>query len=187
MSRCIKSLVDNDINYIIVDDGSLNNLHLLLYRNVLYLPRNIGTYKAFEVGLKEISTEYVMRVDADDYITGVPKLDKDFDAFVNNIDGKISLNPATFLSTPYAGMGGIVVRTELLKKLWYSETRYYGDIIIFMRLLCRAKCKMNKVCTYVYDREESLITKMPTTKRLRYIKSAKNIMKRELERCKNGG
>jgi glycosyltransferase involved in cell wall biosynthesis len=160
VERCIRSIEDHGLKYIIVDDGSDDRSHLKKYDRVVELEKNVGTYKAFEIGLALVDTKYVMRVDSDDYIVGVPDVSSGCDAYVNTLNRKVSLNPEEFLRRPYAGLNGITVKTEILKREWYSYVRYAADIIIYMRLIRRYKCCANKDDLYVYDRQHSNISTM---------------------------
>ncbi len=176
LKKCIKSIEKYNLKYIIVDDCSdlEYKKDLLALENVIYLEKNQGTYKAFKHGLDFVTTEYTMRVDADDYILGVPNLETMRDAYINDIDNKISLNPLEFLKRPFAGFGGTTVKTDILKKIWFSEIRYYGDIVNFTKLIHGYDCVFNDTNLYHYNRtNNNSITHMKD--RLRYIEIAKKI------------
>lgn len=183
LERCIGSLEKFGLDYIIVDDASDNKTHLSSYENVVCLPKNVGPFKAFEQGLNLVRTPYVMRVDADDYILGVPDISSGYDAYINNVHRRISLSPEVFAERPYAGLSGIVAKTDVLKAVWTSDIKYCADIIIFNRIIMRYRCKMNDECLYVYDLSGSNVTKMPGRKQ--YIDEAKKIMKKELQEYQN--
>lgn len=180
LKRCIDSIEKFGLDYVIVDDGSEKTGHLSEYKNVIYLKENVGTYKAFRIGIESINTLYTMRVDADDYISGVPDIGKGLDAYINNIDGKITLDPQKFSERPYAGFNGAVVKTKVLCEMWFSGVRYYGDIINFSRLISQYKCVLNDKVLYVYDKEvHGSITKRKDKQK--HIDYAKAKIKEELK------
>ena len=183
LRRCIDSINMYGIRYIIVDDNSDNVEHLKEYDNVILLNKNVGTYKAFEIGMETVDTGYIMRVDADDYITGKPDISSFRDAYINNIHGMITLDLDSFIKKPYAGLGGAVVKVDVLKDVWYSCAMYAADIIIFVRLVKRYDCVMNKKCLYVYDRTHSTITKIDHNIRREHLNYAKSVAMAELLYC----
>jgi len=159
LSRCIASIEKYDIPYILVDDASSNNPILEDYKNVIRLKDNVGPYKAFEAGLNEVSTEYVMRVDADDYIYGVPDISDGYEAYINNLDSRVYTTIPEFLDSPYAGLNGLVIKTEVCKKLWYTGLKYHADIVIFCRILRGCRFYVNPKSIYFYDKELSEIAR----------------------------
>ena len=182
LKRCIDSVVAQRVKYIIIDDASDNTEHLKQYENVITLDKNVGFYSAFLVGLKQVSTEYVLKVDADDYITGIPDISSGYDAYINNIDEKITLIPEKFIARPYAGLGGAVVKSDVLLDVWGTDLKYYGDIVNFTRLISRYKCKLNDECLYVYDKKYSLITSMDFSTRMEWITKAKKLAQNEINK-----
>lgn len=179
LKRCIDSVVAQGLKYILVDDASDSTEHLEQYENVIMLDENVGAYKAFEIGLNLVDTRYVMRVDGDDYITGVPQIDENYDAIFLNIDGKVTLDVEEFICRPYAGLNGGIIRTNIMKKEWFSGVLYYGDIINFVKIISKYKCKLLDESTYVYDRDYSFITKMDSKLRFEYIENAKKLAREE--------
>ena len=112
--------------------------------------KNLGPYGAFELGLEHVRTPWVMRVDCDDYLISEPIFDESYDAWCNDFNGKVNLDPEDFLKKPYAGLTGIVVKTPIMRRVWTSELSIFGDIVIFHRLLRQFKVtKYDKDC-YVY-------------------------------------
>lgn len=182
--RCVKSIEEQGIEYIIVDDCSTENKNYLVnFKNVHYLKKNSGTYKAFEYGLNLVKTKYTMRVDADDYIVGVPDTSSDMDGYINNIHGKITLNIDDFVKKPYAGLNGAVIKTDIFKKEWYSDLRYCADIIIFVKIVGKYNCVLNEKSLYRYvKRKKNSITAMKD--RSMYVRYCKDIMMREYDKIK---
>jgi len=175
MQRCIASLEKYGLKYIIIDDGSDDEhvSNLSKYKNVtIYLRENTGPYIAWKHGLECVDTKYVMRVDSDDYIIGVPDVSTGRDAYVNNLHGKISLAPKTFRENPFAGLGGIVVKTWIMDKIWQASPGYMFDVVIFHRLLIHYKPIMNRECLYVYEdnRPGSVTKTMRETKMVQQIR-----------------
>lgn len=149
MKRCMESVIATGLPYIIVDDCSDEafRANLLPYNNVIFLDKNVGTYKAFEVALHQVKTPYVTRMDSDDYFLCTPTIFDDYDAYVNTFGGKVKLDLMEFAEQPYAGTNGMTAKTDVIKKVWlYDDTRTYGDIIIFARLL-----RKYRVVAYVQD------------------------------------
>jgi glycosyltransferase involved in cell wall biosynthesis len=151
--KCIDSIEKQGLNYWIVDDCSLPKYMNSLdrFKGVWFLPKNLGPYGAFEFLLDKVETPYVMRVDADDYITGFPDIKDGHDAYVNNVNNKVSIDPVEFRKRPYAGLNGIVVKTDVLKSVWMTKWKYLCDIVIFHRLLLKHDCVMNETSLYVYQ------------------------------------
>ena len=146
LKRCIDSLEQFNIKWILVDDHSDNRPPYPHLRT----DRNLGPYGAFEVGLQHVRTPWVMRVDCDDYLISEPVFNDSYDAWCNDFNGKVNLDPEKFLITPYAGLTGIVVKTSIMRRVWTRELTVYGDIVIFHRLLRQFKVtKYEKDC-YVY-------------------------------------
>ena len=173
--KCMDSLEKYGINAIIVDDASDYEFRKNLepYPNVIQLNENVGPYKAFLVGLNNVTTKYVMKVDADDYIIGVPDISTGEDAYINNIDGKISLDPVKFRRFPYAGMNGATVKTSIMKDIWRPTEGFMHDVVIFHRLLLKYKPVFNPKSLYEYvkGREGSITYNI-----------AKNRMQRKLRK-----
>ena len=146
LKRCIDSLEQFNIKWILVDDHSDNRPTYPHLRT----DRNLGPYGAFELALEHVRTPWVMRVDCDDYLISEPVFNDSYDAWCNDFNGKVNLDPEKFLITPYAGLTGIVVKTSIMRRVWTSELTVYGDIVIFHRLLRQFKVtKYEKDC-YVY-------------------------------------
>ena len=186
VKRCVDSIVRHGVAVILVDDNSDDRDYLSsLSASIVPLPKNIGQYRAFRIGLEMVDTTYVMRVDSDDYILGIPDISSDADAYINNIDNKVSLDVEVFLSRPYAGLNGAVIKTEIAKDIWFTELKRYGDIVNFALLTSRYECVMNEKCLYVYDRQYSTVTKAKRSNRLEDIRTAVRTA-RELIRSKNG-
>lgn len=152
MARCMKSVIETGLEYIIVDDGSDPEYRdfLSAYDNVILLPKNVGTYKAFEVALNTITTPYVTRMDSDDYFVSTPVIYGDHDAYANTIGGMVKLKLDEFSKAPYAGLNGITVKTEVLKAVWCSKMRSFCDAIMFARILREYDVVANKVDNYRY-------------------------------------
>lgn len=180
LDRCIDSVNRFNLDYIIVDDCSKKEYkeNLRKYDNVLYLKENLGVAQATIEALKNVKSDYIYRIDADDYILGVPDISSNEDAYINRFNGKISLNFNEFIKRPYAGLNGSVIKTHIAKKIWDVNIRYYEDIIIFSRLINNYKCVFNEIELYFYDSgREGSITSMKD--RLKHINYAKNIAKKE--------
>ena len=146
LKRCIDSLDQFQIKWIIVDDHSDNRPPYPHLRT----DKNLGPYGAFELALEHIRTPWVMRVDCDDYLISTPVFDESYDAWCNNFGGKVNIDADGFLKKPYAGLTGIVVKTGIMRRVWTSELTTFGDMVIFHRLLRQFKVtKYEKDC-YVY-------------------------------------
>ncbi len=185
--RCVDSVRSAGLPCVLVDDGSDDRAFLeTLECELLLLPKNIGHYRAFRAGLEMVETPYVMRVDSDDYITGAPDVSDGFDAYVNNIDDRISLDPEAMVRRPYAALNGITVKTEVMKKVWFTGLKGVGDLVIFVDLLLNYRCKMNERCLYVYDKRNRTLTRRPFNERQRDLRIARETAK-EMIRSKNGG
>ena len=184
LKRCIDSLERFGIDYIIVDDCSGSSF-LNSYKNVISLDENLGHYRAFEIGLKEVKTEFVMKIDADDYITFRNEIFGDYDAYINNIRGKISLDPKVYTTAPYGALGGSIIKRDVLVDVWSTNLKYCNDIVIFTRLICKYKCTFFEKCNYVYDTNYSSIVTMKN--RNKYVIEARKLAREELKKgCGNG-
>ncbi len=180
--RCIDSIKSAGLHCILVDDGSKERAFLhSLGCELLLLPKNIGHYKAFRAGLELIETEYVMRIDSDDYITGVPDISSGFDAYINNVDNRVSLDAEEMIARPYAALNGITVKTDVLKDVWFTGLRGAGDLVVYVKLILNYRCKMNDECLYVYDKKHRTITRRPFNERQRDIKRAREFAMKLLE------
>lgn len=183
--RCMDSIKQFGLSYIIIDDASTNKDVSEYYPESIILPKNVGTYKAFNEGLKLVPTKYIMRVDGDDYITGVPDISSNYDAYLNDIEGKVPRTVEQCITQPYAGFNGATVKTKVLRKMWYTGVKYMGDIINLARLLKNFKCKFNDTSLYVYDYgRPGSITSAPFSIRKNDIAHAKRII--EMERNLSG-
>lgn len=183
LDRCIRSIVDLGVGYILVDDFSENRSHIGRYENTILLDRNTGAYPAFLSGLNEVKTKYVMRVDADDYIIGIPNICGNYDAYISNTDNRATLDVEEFIKKPYSTISGAVVLTDVMLDIWGTELKYYGDILNYTRLINRYKCKIVD-SFYVYDRDHSMITKLDRELRLKWINKAKILARKEINQRK---
>lgn len=184
--RCVDSVNRAGLHCIVVDDGSADREFLrALDCELLLLPKNIGHYKAFRAGLELVEGEYVMRVDSDDTIVGVPDVSDGYDAYINNLDGRISLDAVEMIRRPYAGLNGITVKTEVMKDVWFTGLRGTGDLVIFVNLVLNYRCKMNDECLYVYDKEHRTITRRSFNERQSDLRKARELALKLLEEKKN--
>jgi len=183
VERCIKSITDLNLKYIIVEDMSTeyDTEYLKHYDNVIFNTKNEGCYEAFEIGFRQVKTEYVLKMDADDYIIGYPDVSSNHDAYVNNIDNSISLIPKDFAHRPYAGLNGIVAKTSALLDAWTTELKFFNDIIIFTKLINRYDCVLNDTNYYVYDKEFSGIISLPFDEKMEYVIIAKKLALKEVQ------
>lgn len=146
LKRCIDSLDQFHIKWILVDDYSDNRPTYPHLRT----DENLGPYGAFELALEHVRTPWVMRVDCDDYLISEPVFDESYDAWCNDFNGKVNLNADEFFKKPYAGLTGIVVKTPIMRRVWTSELTTFGDMVIFHRLLGQFKVTKYKKDCYVY-------------------------------------
>jgi len=183
MERCMNSIINCNLGYVIVNDGSNSEFTPVLskYDNVIHLGKNVGLYKAFKIGLDSVTTPYVTKADSDDVMLRPPMIDEEHDAFVNSLDGMISLKLDDFIKRPYAGLSGITAKTEVLKSVWYQGVECMGDIIIFSRLLRDYKLKMNELETYRYiPRKGNSMTNISDELRETYKSNTLKIVMQEL-------
>ena len=146
LKRCIDSLDQFQIKWILVDDHSDNRPPYPHLRT----DKNLGPYGAFELGLMHVRTPWVLRMDCDDYLISKPIFNESYDAWCNSFNDRVKIHPEAFLNSPYAGLTGIVVKTPIMRRVWTSELTTFGDIVIFHRLLRQFKVtKYDKDC-YVY-------------------------------------
>ena len=151
LKRCIDSLEQFGIKWILVDDFSDCRPSYPHLRT----DENLGPYGAFELGLEHVRTPWVMRVDCDDYLISEPVFEESYDAWCNDFNGKVNLDPEDFFKNPYAGLTGIVVKTPIMRRVWTGESTTFGDIIIFHRLLRQFKVTKYKKDCYVYIPQQS--------------------------------
>lgn len=150
LKRCIDSLDQFQIKWILVDDHSDNRPPYPHLRT----DKNLGPYGAFELALEQVRTPWVMRVDCDDYLISEPVFDESYDAWCNDFNGKVTIDIDEFFKKPYAGLTGIVVKTPIMRRVWTSELTTFGDIVIFHRLLRQFKVTKYKKDCYVYKSQQ---------------------------------
>ena len=177
LKRCIDSLEQFGIKWILVDDFSDCRPSYPHLRT----DENLGPYGAFKLGLNQVRTQWVLRMDADDYLSSAPIFDESYDAWCNSFEGKVKISPVDFLNRPYAGLSGIVVKTDILKRVWYTGVRQFGDIIIFHRLLRQFKVTNYLEDCYVYEAmTPGSITGTPWSISKHYLKNALDIIRKEV-------
>jgi len=181
LKRCIDSIMAQGLEYILVDDNSDETSHLSSYENVIKLQKNVGAYKAFDEGLKLVNTEYVIRIDGDDFLTGLPYVCGGYDAYISNIDGRATVDPDKFIDRPYALISGAIIKTKAMRDVWGTGLRFYGDILNYARLINRYNCKIVD-SFYVYDKTHSMITKMDYRTRMVWIAKAKKLAYEEINK-----
>ena len=177
LKRCIDSLDQFHIKWILVDDHSDNRPPYPHLRT----DKNLGPYGAFELALEHVRTPWVMRVDCDDYLISEPVFDESYDAWCNSFAGKNKLNQDEFFKRPYAGLNGIIAKTDILKRVWYTDVRQFGDIIIFHRLLRQFKVTHYLEDCYVYEAmTPGSMTGTPLNIRKHYINNALDTIRKEV-------
>ena len=181
LDRCVNSVIDLGYKYLIIDDCSYTEfLPNLLHYNTVYLNTNIGHFKAFYEGLKYIETDYVLKLDADDYLINKVDTSDAFDCYVNSFNGRVNLDLNHLLERPYAATNWAIVKKELLEKVWETELSNYGDICIFARLLKHGNIKLNNTDNCVYDRRQgNSMTNISILEQKNRINIAIDIIKRE--------
>ena len=177
LKRCIDSLEQFGIKWILVDDHSDNRPSYPHLRT----DENLGPYGAFKLGLDQVRTQWTLRMDSDDYLCSAPVFDESFDAWCNSFAGKNKLNKDEFFKRPYAGLGGITAKTDILKRVWYTDVRHFGDIIIFHRLLRQFKVTHYLEDCYVYESmTPGSITGTPWNIRKHYLNNALDTIRKEV-------
>ena len=177
LKRCIDSLEQFNIKWILVDDHSDNRPPYPHLRT----DKNLGPYVAFAVALSHVRTPWVMRVDCDDYLISEPVFDESYDAWCNDFNGKVHLDTGLFLKMPYAGITGIVAKTDIMRRVWTSELTTFGDMVIFHRLLRQFKVtKYEKDCYVYISQQPGSITATPWSERGKLLKIARDKIHKEI-------
>ena len=177
LKRCIDSLDQFHIKWILVDDHSDNRPPYPHLRT----DKNLGPYGAFELALEHVRTPWVMRVDCDDYLISAPVFDESYDAWCNDFNGKVNLDPEDFFKKPYAGLAGIVVKTPIMRRVWTSELVTLGDMVIFHRLLRQFKVtKYEKDCYVYIPQQPGSITAVSLDIRRKQLDLTKNKIREEI-------
>ena len=180
LKRCIDSLNEFSIPWILVDDCSDSRPNYPHIRT----SENLGPYGAFAVGLELVTTPWVLRIDADDYLTDKPVFNDSFDCWTNCFNHKIKITPHEFRGYSYAGLTVAAIKTDICRKVWLTDMRQFGDIVIFHRLLLKYKvAKYAKDCYHYVPKQPGSITATPWNIRKRWINIAKERM---LKEAKNG-
>jgi glycosyltransferase involved in cell wall biosynthesis len=146
ISRCIRSCLAQksaNVEVIVVDDSSTDeSLEIIsVFKDdikILKTPENSGVAAAANLGIKNARGQFVVRVDADDYVSGDMSyfmktyLETNHDAFCVSCDYVIVDNYENILERKYAEDSpvscGIMYRKDLLVQMGgYKETQRHRE------------------------------------------------------------
>lgn len=187
LERAIKSILSQthrDFEFLIIDNGSTDASPEIIRSfkdpriRVVRLDKNVGPPPALNLGLRQIRTKYIARMDADD--VALPNRLKAQIAFLEkhpefvligsqyrtvNATGRVSAAlplPTTpnnirwklMFSSPFVH-SAVVMRTQIIKTLdGYDEHfRYASDFDLWSRLVCNNYKVANLSKTYVLNRK----------------------------------
>lgn len=176
--RCyysVRNQTYKEWEWIIIDDGSTDNTKAIVegFRDkrirYIQIPKNIGRGRARNFGLSKIRTEWCIVLDMDDlmFSTRIERANiarlEGFDFMVSstlliNDDYSITgIRKALYHSKP--GLfthATLCIKTDILKSIGYSNSRYAEDqrIIIIVKYLFKGKYESNPL--YIYHENASI-------------------------------
>ena len=213
LSRSIESILNqsyDNLEIILIDDCSTDNSKEIIKKYALkdtrikpfYSEVNQGVSKSRNIGLKSVSGDYVMFMDADDYIVKDMikiMLEKAIKYNSDMIDSYhlIIYNNKTFLEhkplkedlilgnkdniemiTKSSYITGKLINTKLLKGLLFNESlRRYEDLVFEHELKLRVNnyCLIKDVLYYYYQVTGSLINTLGEKHKV-YLEAAKIVL-----------
>lgn len=184
IEKCILSVLNQtykNIEHIVINDGSSDNTKTICekYNNKIKLINKIneGVSKARNFGLKEATGDYILFVDADDWleetmceklISSAKKNDSDivvcgfFNYYENtkvsepvNLVEDNKLNFLELITCASSNFGGFpwnkLIKKEVIKNNFNEEIHYYENLLFFLEN-CTSKTKYSVVneCLYNY-------------------------------------
>ena len=184
IEKCILSVLNQtykNIEHIVINDGSSDNTKTICekYNNKIKLinKKNEGVSKARNFGLKEATGDYILFVDADDWleetmceklISSAEKNDSDivvcgfFNYYENtkvsepvNLVEDNKLNFLELITCASSNFGGFpwnkLIKKEVIKNKFNEEIHYYENLLFFLEN-CTNKTKYSVVneCLYNY-------------------------------------
>ncbi len=146
------------IETVIVDDGSKDNPRLWLKKykgipnkKIIFLKKNQGVANASNIGIKKASGEFIMRVDADDFIApNLISLCNDTLLYNKNVSfvytdlyqvdyygNKIKFIKRNKISTLLLYGAGCAIRKDAIKDVGYYNAKYKNceDLDLMIRLI----------------------------------------------------
>ncbi|RLA80311.1 MAG: hypothetical protein DRG78_11240 [Epsilonproteobacteria bacterium] len=180
---CINSIVNYDCPIIIMDDHSdieiynkmfkmvddLNFKNCKIFRN----DKNVNLTENVYIGLCNVKTDYVMRLDSDDVIKFIPTSDKIVDVILK--PKNVSSHNEWLNIRKGAHLPGIVFRTYMLKETYseYKMFQKYEDSIHedtyhfnrFLKMFPNYTFDRSKKISYNYRSSLSIMKKQKTMTR----------------------
>jgi glycosyltransferase involved in cell wall biosynthesis len=173
LDRAIRSIIEHELQYIIVNDCSDPEFTQFLDKygdRVLHLTKRMGQSGAMYAGMFAVSSPYVMRFDSDDVLIDIPDKYTGVDVTMQRSKYDIPTTPEQLRKRPYAYLSGAVLRVSSTIKLWSDNIEYLHDDIEFMYRMFKSRLKVQhspkKWYKYMSDREDSK-TKLATIKEKR--------------------
>lgn len=182
--RCLNSIYEQTLSkekyeVIVIDDGSNDSSISIIkqFESKLFCSNRLGVGGARNVGINNAKGEYIILLDADDYLYGNDVLEK-LDNKLNNHDiafvkykeiiddneriieenGNNTIEEQIYKSSHFCCTLK-VFKTKLAKGIKYKERCYHEDISFTMELMCKAKTLLYfDEILYVYYKEKNTAT-----------------------------
>jgi glycosyltransferase involved in cell wall biosynthesis len=162
LDRAIRSILEHELQYIIVNDCSDPEFSHFLDKygdRVLNLTKRTGQSGAMYAGMFAVKSPYVMRFDSDDILIDLPGEYSGVDVTMQESKYDIPINAEQLSRRPYAYLGGAIFKVSTTMKLWSDNKEILHEDIEFMYRMFNKKLKVSHLpkvwYKYTSDRKDS--------------------------------